>query len=124
MSENLTVRPYGNKVLVVEIDKEVSSKAQLIVLNAGMGEDNRFVKGLVKAVGDPIPNIAGVFIDPKIKVDDVVVFNKHNAVGIEHENKKYKLVPYHEIQAVLTEDTSKYLTSGEDLIPRNTRFAH
>lgn len=122
MSEKLTVRPYGNKVLVVEIDKEVSSAAQLIVLNSGMGSDNRFVKGLVKAVGDPTPNIAGILIDPKINVGDVVVYNRHNALEITHQQKKYKIVPYHEIQAVLDEDVSKYLTEGEDIIPRNTRL--
>ena len=120
MSEQLSIRPYGNKVLVVEIDKEKTA-SELIVLGSAIGSDNRFVKGLVLAVGDPIPNLAGILIQPNINVDDVVVYNRHNALEISHENKKYKVVPYHEVQAILTEDTSKYITSDENLIPRNTK---
>ena len=121
MSEKLSVRPYGNKVLVVEIDKEKTA-SELIVFNTSIGsEDNSFVKGLVVAVGDPIPNLAGILIQPNINVGDVVVYNKFNASGLKHENKNYKVLPYHEVQAILIEDTSKYITSDESLIPRNTK---
>lgn len=121
MSEKLSVRPYGNKILVVEIDKEKTA-SEIIVFNASIGsEDNKFVKGLVVAVGDPIPNLAGILIQPNINVGDVVVYNKFNALGLKHENKNYKVLPYHEVQAILIEDTSKYITSDESLIPRNTK---
>lgn len=121
MSEKLSVRPYGNKILVVEIDKEKSSASDLIVFGSAMGSDNKFVKGLVVAVGDPIPNLAGILIQPNINVGDVVVYNKFNALELKHENKNYKVLPYHEVQAILIEDTSKYITSDESLIPRNTK---
>lgn len=120
MSEQLSIRPYGNKILVVEIDKEKTA-SELIVLGSAVGSDNRFVKGLVLAVGDPTPNLAGLLIQPNINVGDVVVYNRHNALEITHDSKKYKVVPYHEVQAILTEDTSKYITSDENLIPRNTK---
>lgn len=120
MSEQLSIRPYGNKILVVEIDKEKTA-SELILFQTGVGADNRFVKGLVLAVGDPIPNLAGILIQPNINVDDVVVYNKHNALEITHNGKKYKVVPYHEVQAILSEDISKFITSDESLIPRNTK---
>lgn len=120
MSEQLTVRPYGNKVLVIEVEKEKAG-SELILFGNTISNDNRFVKGLVIAVGDPIPNLAGILIQPNINVGDIVVYNKMNALEITHLNKKYKVVPYHEVQAILVEDSSKFITSDESLIPRNTK---
>ena len=121
MSAKLDVRPYGNKVLVIQVDKE-KSQSDLIVFGSTMSNDGRFVKGVIVAVGDPIPNLAGILLEPKVNVGDIIVYNKLNALEISHKNKKYMVVPYHEIQAVIEEDSSKYILGDEEIIPRGSHI--
>ena len=120
MSKELGIRAYGNKILVAEVEYEKTTS--MLITTGTVSGDARFLKGIVVGVGDPIPNLAGILIEPKIKVGDVVVYNKYNTVEIEYKNKKYKVVPYHEVQAIMSEDTEKFITTNDSpVIPHKNR---
>ena len=120
MSKELGIRAYGNKILVAEVEYEKTTS--MLITTGTVSDDVRFLKGVVVGVGDPIPNLAGILIEPKINVGDVVVYNKYNTVEIEYKNKKYKVVPYHEVQAIMNEDTEKFITTNDaPVIPHKNR---
>lgn len=104
------IRPYGGKVLVKEITHEVSKSK--MILSGSMSDDGRFVKGLVIAVGDPIPNLAGITIDPKISEGEYIMYNKLNSVKVDFEGQSYKVLPYSEIMVVLNPDQPYEVIEG------------
>lgn len=108
-------RPFGNRVLVQRIEHE--KKGQLI-LSGNMSSDGRFVKGIVVAVGDPIPNLAGIERDPGIRVGDVILYNPYNAVKISFpgDTTYYDSMSYNEILHVFDEKVD--VVTQEELIPK------
>jgi len=116
-NDELKVRPYGNKVLVERIKHEQKGS---IILHGNNSADGRFVKGVIKAVGDPIPNLAGLLLDPNLNVGDVILYNFHCATPVAIPNgKTYDAVPYHEVLAIFTDEIK--IISDEDLIPSAAR---
>jgi len=111
---SIGVRPFGSKVIVERISHE--KKGNLILAGTN-SEDGRFVKGIILAVGDPIPNIAGVMIEPKLAVGDVVLYNYYNATPIKVPDvaKRLESVPYHEILAIFEGPIE--IVEDKDLIP-------
>lgn len=111
---DIGVRPFGSKVIVERVEHE--KKGNLILAGTN-SEDGRFVKGIILAVGDPIPNIAGVMIEPKLSVGDVVLYNYYNATPIKVPGvtKKLESVPYHEILAIF--EGTIDIVDAQDLIP-------
>ncbi|MFA5403413.1 MAG: hypothetical protein WC358_00590 [Ignavibacteria bacterium] len=113
-------RPFGNRVLVQRIEHE--KKGQLI-LSGNMSSDGRFVKGIIVAVGDPIPNIAGIERDPGIKVGEVILYNPYNAVKISFPGDitYYDSMSYDQILHVFDETVD--LVEHSDLIPKDQQRA-
>ena len=114
-SKLLGIKPYGNKVLVERVEHE---KKGSLIISGNQSNDGRFVKGIVLAVGDPIPNIAGVLLDPNIHVNDVILYNLYNAIPVKipGDTKSYDAVPYHEI--LVTFEGGVDMVRSEDLIPK------
>lgn len=115
--DTLKVRPYGNKVLVERIKHE---KKGSIIIHGNNSADGRFVKGVIKAVGDPIPNLAGLLLSPNLHVGEVILYNFHCATPVAIPNgKTYDAVPYHEVLAIFTDEVQ--IISDEELIPSTAR---
>jgi co-chaperonin GroES (HSP10) len=115
---DIGIRPFGNKVIVERVENE---KKGSLILKGTNSEDGRFVKGIILAVGDPIPNIVGLMIEPKLNKGDVVLYNFYNAtpISVPGVTKKLDSVPYHEILAIF-EGTIE-VVADEDLIPSDRR---
>lgn len=108
-------RPFGNRVLAERIEHE---KKGSLILSGNISSDGHFVKGVIVAVGDPIPNIAGIERDPGIKVGDIIMYNQYNTVKIKfpEDTKHYDSLSYNEILHIFQE--SPDIVKSEDLIPK------
>lgn len=111
-------RPFGNRVLVKKIEHE---KKGTLILSGNVSTDGRFVKGVIVAIGDPIPNIAGIERDPKLNVGDVILYNPFNAVKIAFPGNQthYDSMSYNEVLHVFAEkEEDLEIVEQSDLIPR------
>jgi co-chaperonin GroES (HSP10) len=111
-------RPFGNRVLVKRIEHE---KKGTLILSGSQSSDGRFVKGIIVAVGDPIPNLAGIERDPGIKTGDVILYNPYNAVKISFPDNTeyYDSMSYNEILHIFDETVE--IVDRADLIPKENR---
>ena len=114
MGSNKFGKPFGNRVLVKRIEHE---KKGALIISGNVSSDGRFVKGVVVAVGSPIPNIAGIERDPGINEGDVILYNPYNAVKITFpdDQEYYDSMSYNEILHIFDEDVE--IVKNEDLIP-------
>ena len=115
MSENMKLgRPFGNRVLVKRIEHE---KKGSLILSGTQSADGRFVKGIIVAVGDPIPNLAGIERDPGLNIGDVILYNPHNAIKITFPDNTqyYDSMSYNEILHIFDEVVD--IVESNDLIP-------
>lgn len=117
-------RPFGNRVLVQNIEHEKHGE---IILSGIQSQDGRFVKGVIVAVGSPIPNLAGIERDPGLAEGDVILYNINNAVkiNIPGDRTTYHSMSYNEILHIFDEkiENIQVVNSG-DLVPRTTQAFH
>ena len=111
-------RPFGNRVLVKQIEHE---KKGNLILSGNVSTDSRFVKGVIVAVGEKIPNIVGVERDPGLSVGDVILYNPFNGVKITFpgDRNPYFSLPYSEILHIFAEKIEDLqVVENDELIPR------
>lgn len=100
----LSIKPFGDRVLVEPISGENDKKKSTIIIPETVDKE-RPEQGKVVAVGDGWYNEDGELVPLRLKKGQVVLFAKYGPEEIKHEGKEYFIIKESNILAVI--ETSK-----------------
>lgn len=95
------IKPLEDKVLL-ELPEKQEKTTQFGLIIAG-SDDEKPQEATVVAVGPGAKFADGTLMTLDVRVGDKVIFSKYQGTEIEHEGKKYLIIAYRDIFAVINE---------------------
>lgn len=95
------IKPLEDKVLL-ELPEKQEKTTQFGLIIAG-SDDEKPQEATVVAVGPGAKFADGTLMTLDVQVGDKVIFSKYQGTEIEHEGKKYLIIAYRDIFAVINE---------------------
>ena len=99
MSTRMSIKPLEDKV-VLELPKAEEKTTQFGLIIAGTA-DEKPQEAIVVAVGPGAKFADGSKMEMAVEPGDKVLFSKYQGTEIEHEGKKYLVIAYRDIFAVI-----------------------
>lgn len=95
------IKPLEDKV-ILEVPEKQEKTTQFGLIIAGSG-DEKPQEAVVVAVGPGVRFADGTIMTLDLKVGDKVIFSKYQGTEIDHDNKKYLIIAYRDIFAVIAD---------------------
>lgn len=95
------IKPLEDKV-VLELPEKQEKKTEFGLIIAG-SNDEKPQEAIVAAVGPGAKFADGTLMTLDLEVGDKVIFSKYQGTEFEHEGKKYLIIAYRDIFAVIND---------------------
>jgi chaperonin GroES len=95
------IKPLEDKV-ILELPEKKEKTTQFGLIIAG-SDDEKPQEASVVAVGPGARFADGTLMTLDLEVGDKVIFSKYQGTEVEHEGKKYLIIAYRDIFAVINE---------------------
>ena len=93
------IQPIEDKVVIKTIEDAQVTKSGIIIT----GDKEKPQEAIVVAVGSGAKFADGTTMELAVEVGDKVIFSKYQGTEIEHDGKKYLIIAYRDIFAVINE---------------------